>query len=233
MTPVLLITRPQPAAARFANAVQDALGEPVDVVVSPAFEIVPLDPGPIATPDYLIFTSANGVAQALRLGLPKVPAWCVGDKTAQCAQNSGFDAVSAGGAAADLIALIRTNDPQGRILHVAGQHTRGEIAPKLRAAGYDADKITTYAQSLLPPNKAMKTLARGTKPVVTPIFSPRSAHILVGLDWQGPIHAVALSDVVGEELVHIGCDTVAIAKRPTEAAMIDATCATLRALLDR
>ncbi len=233
MTPTLLITRPQPAADSFASAVIAALQEDVPVVISPALQIVPLDPGTIPAPAHVVFTSVHGVAQAVRLGVTKVPAWCVGDKTAAAARAAGFDATSAGGAANDLIALVIDRAPNGPMLHLAGRHHRGDIAAKLSQAGFQCTTIATYLQDLLPPTETAIALARGTKPVVAPVFSPRSSHILNGLEWHGPLHVIAISGAVAEEMAHMGCDTVQTASQPTEAAMITATARQLRAILDR
>ena len=233
MKPVLLMTRPNPASERFARAVQDALGEPVDMVHAPAFEIVPLGPKVPESIAQVIFTSVNGVAQAVRLDLPKVTAWCVGDKTAAAARHAGFATETAGGNAEDLIALITTRRPKGRMAHIAGEHTRGDIEARLQSVGFDCVSVTAYSQRALAPTKAMLSLVGGTRSVVAPVFSPRSAHILTVPEWQGTLHAVVMSGAVAEELANLGCDTVTVAKQPTEAAMISATTALFRDLFDR
>ncbi len=233
MTPVLLISRPFAAAERFGKAVMAALDEDVPIVISPAFEVVPLDVASVPAHSQVIFTSANGVEQAARLGLPHGTAWCVGDKTAAAARDIGFDAISAGGSADDLVELLKERRPQGALLHVAGVHTRGDIRARLNSAGVNCISLTAYDQRLLQPNTAVIAAARGTNPIVAPVFSPRSAHILGGLDWTPPVHAIAISHQVADCVTDLGCDTVVTAQHPSEGAMIDATTATLRTILDR
>ena len=130
MQPTLIITRPAPDGARFAA---DFTG--VQVLLSPLQRIDPVDV--VCAAKGVIFTSTNGVAQAERLGMTSGPAWCVGDRTAQVAKAAGFDAVSAGGDVEDLLKLILTDRPAFSLAHIRGRDARGDLAPRLRAAGID------------------------------------------------------------------------------------------------
>lgn len=233
MTPILIITRPNGPDAPFARAVLNALGEDVPVIFAPAFSIVPLPAKVPADIAHLIFTSVNGVAQADRLKLPRVTAWCVGDRTAEAACAAGFHAQSAGGDADALVEVILDHAPIGRLVHVAGLEALGDVAARLSAGGLSAQTIHAYRQQPCDPSDALVAASRGTNPAVAPVFSARSAAILAGLDWHGALNGVAISGNVAEVLADIGCDTVQTVKRPTEEVMIEGTVMVLRALLDR
>lgn len=195
----------------------------VDTVFSPAFDVTP---EPASVPDGftgLILTSVNGVEQAARLGLRDLPAWCVGDRTASAASDIGLQAMSAGGNADDLVTRIIHDRPTGPLLHVSGKHTRGDIVGRLRDAGIAAHRIIAYGQDLLPPSQTLIDLANGTRPVVTPVFSPRSALPLAAVDWQAPIHGVAMSAAVAEALQTVPCDTIVTVPSPNSSYMLKAT----------
>jgi uroporphyrinogen-III synthase len=97
--PVLILTRPMAASRRFLEEVEAAMGRPVSHVISPVMKIVPIAVDDLADPvTGVVFTSENAVLQAERFGFaPGLPAWCVGDRTADVARREGFEARSAGG----------------------------------------------------------------------------------------------------------------------------------------
>ena len=233
MHPVLVVTRPGGAGLAFADKVMQALGRDLPVILSPAAEIVPLE---VAVPeaDQVIFTSVHGVAQAARLGIaPGASAWCVGDRTAQAAQAAGYQARSAGGDADALVALILEERPAGALLHVAGAQRRGEVAERLAQAGLTCTTLVAYRQRALPPSAALIAAAAGNVPLVSPVFSPRSAAPLALPDRRAPLHGIAMSPAVADALTDLGADTVVTVPRPDAAEMIAATCAVLQRLLDR
>lgn len=233
MSVTLVITRPAPAGPPFAKAVLARLGQDVPVIHAPAFVIAPraVDVPPL---DHLILTSANGAAQAARLGIDRqTPVWAVGDKTAEAARANGFQAQSAGGNAEDLIKMIHIAAPVGRLLHLAGEHTRGDVAKRLSDMGYACNYVAAYAQDAQAPSSDLLAALAGTAPLVSPVFSPRSAAHFALPDRQAPLHAIAISATVSDVMIGYHADTVVTATTPDEPAMIDATCAVLVRLLDR
>ena len=118
MTP-LVILRPQPAAARTATLARD-MG--FDAHPYPLFELHGRDwEAPAAGVDAVLLSSAN----ALRFGgdeLAKIvhlPAYVVGDRTAQQARAAGFNVVAQ--AADGIASLVRNIDPDhASILRLAG-----------------------------------------------------------------------------------------------------------------
>lgn len=214
MQPTLIITRPAPDGARFAAAF-----EGVRVVLSPLQRIDPVVAS--CSAKGVIFTSTNGVAQAARLGLSSGPAWCVGDRTAQMANAAGFSAISAGGDVEDLLDLILSDPPDVPIAHIRGRDARGDLAPRLRAAGVDCDDCIAYEQAPIPLTAQARAAIGGSNRVIIPLFSPRAAQLLLDQIVLPPlVTCVAISQAVATVLSE---HTVIVADRPDGAAMERAT----------
>lgn len=222
--PILLLTRPQAQAERFAAACQDEFGDSVEILIAPMQEIVLLPLPRMAPAAVLVFTSENGVrayvAGGARTG---VRAYCVGDRTAKAAREAGLDARSAGGAAGDLLALIRADAPVAPLVHLHGRHVRGQVVDGLRAAGHDATGHVVYEQRPLPLSGSALAALTGAARVLVPLFSPRSAALF----------AEALPSSADPVLVCISAATCAalppgmqtralVAEQPTSAAMLNA-----------
>ncbi|MFC2970020.1 uroporphyrinogen-III synthase [Acidimangrovimonas pyrenivorans] len=222
--PVLLLTRPQAQSERFARAVTERLGDGVEIVISPLLEIRDRDADLPQAPRGLIFTSENGVrAYARRVSRRDLPVWCVGDRTAAAARAAGFAAGSAGGDAEALLALLSAEKPAGPLLHLRGAHARGEIAQRLSAAGIETVEAIVYDQvpRLLSP-QARAALA-GTAPVYAPLFSPRTARLLVdaAAEARAPLHVIAMSAAVAAAAQALGKASISTAERPDAGAMLD------------
>ena len=193
--PVLIITRPAPDGDRFASEV--AAQSDVRIIISPLQKIVPVDA--VCGAGAVIFTSGNGVAQAVRMGLAGERAWCVGDRTAQLAQDAGFNAMSAGGNAEDLIKLILAQKPLESLTHIRGREARGDIALRLIAAGIPCVDLIAYEQEPLPLSDPAKAALEGENLTLIPLFSPRAAILLlkqvnVGLGAQFIVMSKAVAD---------------------------------------
>ena len=178
MNAKLLMTRPPDDSDRFVSALRAKTSRQFDVIVSPLFEIAPLEvAGFDHDPDHFIFSSSNAVRQADHLGLARRGiAWCVGDQTAVAARELGFDSRSAGGNGNDLLALIAAQRPKGRILHVHGRKTYINFAREL---GGQCTGICAYDQVELPLTDKAVAALKGTDDVIVPLFSPRTASILL------------------------------------------------------
>lgn len=173
--PVLLLTRPAPQSRQFAARFAGRL----DTVIAPLQKIVPLD---VVLDDAgleaVIFTSENGVRVFAEISPRRdISAFCVGDRTAEVARAMGLAARSAKGAAGDLVAMVLAERPAGRLLHLHGRHVRGDVVDRLRTAGLDAGGLAIYDQVICPPDDAFLGVAAGSRPVIAPLFSPRSAAI--------------------------------------------------------
>ena len=211
----LLLTRPPAGAARFLAALDpDVLGE-VTICLSPLIDIVEV-PHSDETGDHagIIFTSTNGVAQAVR-GNGR-PAYCVGDRTRQEAEARGWKVVVATEDADALVARLSALRPPGPLLHLAGAHRRGRIAERLTAAGIETRVTTVYDQRLQPLTAEAQDLLAAPIPVILPLFSPRTAaHFLHEAVALRNVHALAISPAVAEAVAGAAFASLQVAKAPT------------------
>ena len=211
--PALLLTRPQSSAESFVSQLDPAVMVGVTVVISPLLEIVPTHAA-IAWRGYrgVIFTSAHApacVAHATRL-----PAYCVGARTAEAAQQRGWDVRLVAQTAEDLLTQVEQVD--GPLLHIAGAHRRGEIADRLSARGMRTDVVVAYQQPEQPLSQAALDLLTGPVPVVAPLFSPRTAILFAEqVKSAANLHVVAMSAAVVEALGGITPKSVQTAAIPT------------------
>ena len=231
--PILLVTRPDPAARRFLAAVRAAGAVPFWAVTAPVLTIRPL-PVEVQSAGLagIILTSAHGAEAANRLGLPKgLRAFCVGERTAEVARGAGFAPISADGDAGDLVALILSQAPGGPLLHLRGAHVRGDVAARLNAAGLHCREAVVYDQIETPLTPEAIAALRGDVPVVLPLFSPRSGTILQQAGpFRAPLHVLAISPAVGATVATVQAQTRAIAGAPTGSAMVAGTVSLLAAL---
>ncbi len=220
--PVLIITRPAPDGDRFARQVKAQVD--VSIIVSPLQKIVPVDVR--CGTGAVVFTSSNGVAQAVRMGLSGSRAWCVGNRTAQVARDAGFDAVSARGDAEDLIRLVLAQKSVENLTHIRGREARGDIALRLSAAGVPCADVIAYEQEVLALSDAARAAIEGANTVIIPLFSPRAATLLLQQATVGPrARVIVISKAVAERM---GGLRVQIVDKPDGdtmlAAVIDACC---------
>jgi uroporphyrinogen-III synthase len=230
----LLLTRPQPDAARTAVALR-ALGHEAIVAPLIGIEIVSeVDPdgGPWVA---ILLTSANaawGIAGfAGRDDWRDLPIFAVGDRTAQAVRDAGFTAVtSAGGDVNDLAALVAAHlDPPARLLYLTGEDRSGDLAGALRARGFVVDMVVVYramvAETL--PAEAATALASGIDGVLH--YSRRSAEAFVAAAQRAGLREAALqqklahfclSAQVAEPLTQAGAADIRIAPRPVETDLI-------------
>lgn len=178
--PLILLTRPRLQAERFAAACRAEFGDKPDIMLAPLQEIVHAGALPdIPANAALVFTSENGVfSYAARGGRGGLTAYCVGDRTAEAARNAGLDAVSAGGAIGDLMALILRKRPSGPLVHLHGRHVTGDLSGQLRARGMQASGHVVYEQRDLALSDQAREALAGPRRVIAPVFSPRSARLL-------------------------------------------------------
>lgn len=230
----VLLTRPAAQADRFAADLRARFGGAVEPVASPLMEPEFLLPDwPDGDYSCLILTSETGVEAAVRLReagrtLPR-RAICVGDRTAAVARAAGFDAQSAQGDAEAVIALILGNDDPGPFLHLRGKDARGDIAPRLAAKGRPAVAAVVYDQRAAPLSSEARRLLAGERPVLVPLFSPRSADLLVAQGpFSAPLLVVALSPAVASRAEALGARRVLVAERPDGAAMMEVIATLIR-----
>lgn len=224
----VIVTRPEPDATRFGEALRRAGLAPI---LAPLLSIRVL-PGPALDEGARVaFTSANGVraVRAPRQGI----AFAVGEATAAAARASGWETVFASGG--DVAALSSTISDEyargafeGPILHIAGSDRAGDLVAMLSARGVPALRRVAYdaaaAKRLSPEVEA----ALGAGASAT-FFSARTARVFMDLigrqDAAGGLaaaSAVALSAAAAEPLRAGHWRRIGVARRPDAEAVIEA-----------
>lgn len=221
--PVLLMTRPETASRRFLDLLPAELLQHLRVIEAPLMQITPL-PGPlelsrVAT---VIFTSGEGVRVASDKTTVRLPARCVGERTTAAANMAGWQASCAGETAEDLVACLIAEPPQGPLLHLHGEHTRGDVVARLVTAGLMCAGQMIYRQALLPLTDEAKQALRGQAPLLVPLFSPRTAaHFASLCPDAAHLTLIAMSDAVVEALPRLHCEALHVSKVPTAFAMAE------------
>lgn len=200
-TPTLLLIRPQAQSERFAREFALRHGD-IPVLIAPLIEIRPR-PLPCAVEGFagLIFTSENAVrAFAGQSPRRDLPAFCVGDTTAQAARQAGFAARSARGDWRALLHMLKTENPAGPFLHLRGEHVAGPLVAALNGAGISTVAAVIYDQAECALTPQARALLAGSAPVLLPLFSPRSARLLRAAAGQvaAPLHIAAISPAVAD-----------------------------------
>lgn len=224
MTPIMIVTRPEPQGAEFALAVCDAWDAPIEIIFTPLLKIVPVSvTDDLSGVGAVIFTSVNGVAQATRLGLlPGIVAYCVGERTASAAADAGFAPIAGPGDAEQLTKFILSQCPKGGLAHIRGRHAQGNIAQALTGAGLTCRDVIAYDQLAQPLSDAAQQALQGQNPVVVPLFSSRTCTIFKqGGPFSAPLHIVAISAAALP--VELPAETKIVAMTPDGPAMIRAT----------
>ena len=220
-TPNLLLTRPTGASNRVIAELR-AMGCTFHPVISPLIGIEVTGPLPdLSQVRGLIFTSANGVTAYRALsGRQDLPAFTVGRATAQAAQEAGLHARSADGNAETLIAWLRELRPDTPLIHIRGSHTRGDVAGRLSAAGIETHAAVVYDQPALPLTPEANALLQGNRPVVVPLYSPRSAKLLRDMSIKAPLLVAALSEAVANGVASHHIKELRIAPHPDSARLL-------------
>jgi uroporphyrinogen-III synthase len=204
----LLILRPEPGASE-TLARAGKLG--LDAVSVPLFELESIDwelPDPQAF-DGLLLTSANAVRFAgNRLEeLKRLPAYAVGEATAEASRSAGLNVIAAGDSAVD--ALLASIDPSLRLLHLAGEDR------KVPGARHNVAPITVYRSKTIEEPKLGD--ARSS---VALIHSPRAARRFADLVSDRASIAIAAISPAAAEAAGQGWESVHVAERPTDDALL-------------
>jgi uroporphyrinogen-III synthase len=223
--PTLILTRPEAQSHGLAAACRRRFGEDLPILISPVLEIEIL-PVARALEDYptLVFTSSNGVAAvAERGGLSNGRAYCVGERTAEAAQELGLEVVQGPGTSEALIARIIADRPAGPILHIRGEHARGDVAGSLAGAGLMADETVAYRQIARRMSEAAVQALTRQGVLIFPLFSPRSAALVSATARAGraPMRVAAISAATAEAWT-APAERIDVAAHPDAASMMDA-----------
>jgi len=228
-----LITRPRTDAAELERALRR---RGVQTMIEPMLEVewMPDAEVDLAGVQGLLFTSSNGVrAFAAFSDRRDIRAFAVGDATARTCEEAGFaEVLSAGGNVDDLANLvIRSCRPEeGRLVHVAGSVTAGDLAGALQAAAFRVTRVPFYrARPVTALSDALRRALQGGGLDLALFFSPRTASTFVSLVRAAGLEgackgvvAFCLSPAVARRAGDISWRRVVVAGEPTQAALLAA-----------
>ncbi|MCF2871518.1 uroporphyrinogen-III synthase [Octadecabacter sp. G9-8] len=218
--PTVLITRPRVASERFSVALARVAG-PFRPLIVPAFELVATG---ARIPDFeaAVFTSRAGVAFAPK-GNGRV-AYCVGDATADAARQAGYTAISAGGSAQDLCAVILARGALEKLVHIRGEVSIGDVSTVLTSGGLVCAEIVAYRKDVVPVDGSVLGILQSVEHLIFPVFSAETVSILI--DWQfdfSGAHVVTISDSVGEAAVGMSPASITVSDHPNLQSMVAQT----------
>lgn len=214
------MTRPRAAAQRFVEDMPEGMRARIVPLYSPLLDIVPLtSPDAVGPDEVAIFTSSHGVLHGPE-GAGR-PAYCVGARTTEAARDHGWDAQQAGLDAASLVDTLSSRPTGQKMVHIRGQHTRGDVADRLRDTGQTVREVIVYDQVLRPLSPDALDALASDQPVIAPVFSPRTATQFANCAARATsLRVVALSPAVAEPIKSLG--VCFMAERPEAQAMYDA-----------
>lgn len=227
----LLVTRPREDGLATAAALHKLR---VKAILEPLYRLEQVNDIPELGGPYqgLIFTSRNGAKAFARLfGIPDLPCFCVGDRTADIARELGFRPVySANGNSQDLIALITQHCPvsEGPLFRAAGDYEDDPLTTELTAQSYQIDSRILY--QAVPVTRLQRstvmTIAKGFLDGVT-FFSPAAAHHFKELitlenldDSCKRMQAFCISEATAAQLDGLNWKQIHITPHPSQDALL-------------
>lgn len=227
----VLLTRPAVQSQRFGRSLRAALAVPLHVMIAPLMAPAYLAPVlPLPAPQGLIFSSETGVTAFARLPIrPVAPAWCVGERTAKAALSAGLEPVVVARDVAALLARMIALRPSGPFLHLRGKDSTGNLTHCLTDAGIVAADAIIYDQRPVPLAPRALRLLQGPHPVVVPVFSARSMHLLCAAAPPGAqLRIAALSPAVAAAMFSHPQAEVAVCPSPDAKSMLRIVISLLR-----
>jgi uroporphyrinogen-III synthase len=227
----VVVTRPQADSERTAVALR-ARGH--EVLIAPLLNVEPVATEFSGGWGGLIITSANApgaiAGHSARDKLTKLPLFAVGQRSANAARQAGFaNVTSAGGDVRDLVRLIvaRRADAAAPLLYLAGEDRAADLVAELISHGIAVEMAAVYRAVTAPFPAALTAALKAGEVDAVLHFSKRSAENYIAGARQAAIIAQALAvrhlclaQPIAEPLSGAGAGSIAIAKRPDEAALI-------------
>lgn len=218
--PIVIVTRPRAASLAFLDLLS-ASDREFQAVVAPAFEIEPVE-AKLPQFDVAILTSVAGVSHA-PAGQGR-RAYCVGPKTSAAAQAKGYTVVNADGSADDLVDVILDSKEKGRLLHLRGESSAGNITARLQKSGISVAEAVVYRKAPCPVAPQVQEIELASQPVILPLFSAETVSILA--DWNlqfGRLATVSISASVDEKTRVFGPALSVVCNRPNQTEMVSQT----------
>ncbi len=229
----VLITRPADVAQKMADRL---VSNGIECVLDPM--LIPVRADNVVfmdrhAEDGFIFTSPRAVEYFCDLSFQvnfDMPAYCVGEKTAQKAKDRGFENVTAGpGGSADLAKLIMEKaEPGARLMHPCGEHVEDNFYETLKEDGFIVAPLQVYRMDRAPrmQEDALVSIRTGDISSVV-FFSKRTAAAFAALaeehgvmDHMHDVNAICISDPVTEALKFADWKKILVSDEKTENGLI-------------
>ena len=172
---------------------------------------------------FVAFTSENGARAASRIWSgPKGTAYCVGDRTAQVAEEFGWKSISANGTGRDLAEMIAQANHSGVVLWPCGDQVRDEFIKTADRLGIKIKQLPVYHMGPTQNGPNIRAFVQASRLTIIPVFSPKGSESAFKwiADLGDKLHVVAISHAAAT--CFDGICPVTIAEAPNGTAMIRA-----------
>ncbi len=190
---MILITRPEQQGRAWAKTLEE---QGFETLLFPVLQIVPeeFEMPDLAGFQALVFTSGRAAEVWMQKSAKRdIPAYAVGQKTAEILTKNGFQTVhSADGDAQDLIRLLGRNlsAENGPVLHLRGREVAASIRKSMDIPAEEIIVYRTHSAASIPED-VLHALTGGRVRAVT-LFSPRTARIFMDLiEAEDMLEAIA------------------------------------------
>jgi uroporphyrinogen-III synthase len=241
----VLVTRPQPGAARTAQKLRDLGHQVVELPLTKVVGVA-VDPDlvdrltsnrpPSASPRggakaLIAITSANAIRHApaeILSTVRQLPCYAVGGETAAKARAGGFSDVREGPGSADGLAeqIIREAEPDAAIIYLCGRVRLSTFEKRLTEAGFAVVAVETYDTLPIAYPPAVLSPILDTEPIdVVLLYSAEAAEhfgtLAASETWSGDAIFLCLSPRVADRLARFDASRVKVAAMPTEKALLE------------
>ena len=216
----ILITRSFDQSRRFSDRLVKKFDNKLDISISPIIKIKPLYLNvELNSFDGIIFTSENAIKVCKKIDISSdKKIFCVGRQTKKMAEKNGLKVSNTGKDTASLIKLLLTIKIKTRLLYLCGKN----ISVDLSKAFSSSDTVSVCTKAIYDQTPLKLTLnainiLSQKKPVLVPIFSERSGHILsrqFTKKMTSPRIALCFSKQIANSLVNYEYDKVLISPYP-------------------
>ena len=216
----ILITRSFDQSRRFSERLVKKFDNKLDISISPIIKIKPLYLNvELNSFDGIIFTSENAIKVCKKKDISSdKKIFCVGRQTKKMAEKNGLKVSNTGKDTASLIKLLLTIKIKTRLLYLCGKN----ISVDLSKAFSSSDTVSVCTKAIYDQTPLKLTLnainiLSQKKPVLVPIFSERSGHILsrqFTKKMTSPRIALCFSKQIANSLVNYEYDKVLISPYP-------------------
>tara|TARA_B000000477_G_C6020916_1_gene197515 strand:- start:8 stop:703 length:696 start_codon:yes stop_codon:yes gene_type:complete len=216
----ILITRSFDQSRRFSERLVKKFDNKLDISISPIIKIKPLYLNvELNSFDGIIFTSENAIKVCKKIDISSdKKIFCVGRQTKKMAEKNGLKVSNTGKDTASLIKLLLTIKIKTRLLYLCGKN----ISVDLSKAFSSSDTVSVFTKAIYDQTPLKLTLnainiLSQKKPVLVPIFSERSGHILsrqFTKKMTSPRIALCFSKQIANSLVNYEYDKVLISPYP-------------------